>query len=51
MSDDSLDSEYTWLDWAERITDNIIRVAWIYILYNAIFHEKFIIHVIKNLHL
>lgn len=51
MSDDSLDSEYTWLDWAERIADNIIRVAWIYILYNAIFHEKFIIHVIKNLHL
>jgi hypothetical protein len=42
--------EYTWLDRAERLADNIIRIAWIFILYNAIFHERFIIHVIKSLH-
>ena len=51
VEEDACDcEEYTWLDRAERIADNVIRIAWIFILYNAIFHERFIIHVIKSLH-
>lgn len=50
MDEESQEYEYTWLDRAERFVDNLIRIAWLYVLYSAIFHDKFIIHVIKSLH-
>jgi len=39
----------TWLDKAERFVDNVIRVAWLIVLYLAIFHDRFIVHVLHTL--
>lgn len=38
-----------WLDKAERFVDNVIRVGWLIILYLAIFHDRFIVHVLHTL--
>ena len=39
----------TWLDKAERTADNLIRIGWVIVLYMAIFHNKFIVHIIHTL--
>ena len=39
----------TWLDKAERTADNLIRIGWLIVLYMAIFHNKFIVHIIHTI--